>query len=220
MRIRVWKSPMFFQASRQKNKKKEGRTWLAGAFYKNFPFFYKIHAKTSLFYKIYAKTSLFYKKSKKTRKKLEKKTRKKPNPPKKRKPPFDLVFNLPPKAAPGTVCIHGARKECSGTRDGGKCAARLQDPDGTVEGIQCSDRNEHCGEGAECIQEDFCEDRGGYTLVGGQAISGAQTMECAWRHTEVNCGRGLHARAGPHGLGGCHADAARGPTAGTHECED
>jgi hypothetical protein len=79
MRIRVWKSPMFFQASRQKNKKKEGRTWLAGAFYKNFPFFYKIHAKTSLFYKIYAKTSLFYKKSKKTRKKLPSFTKKLPS---------------------------------------------------------------------------------------------------------------------------------------------
>jgi hypothetical protein len=70
MHISVWKSLIFLQASRQKNKKKEGRKWLAGGFYKKIPLlqkfmqklpsFTKIHAKTSLFYK---KTSLFYKKN-------------------------------------------------------------------------------------------------------------------------------------------------------------
>jgi len=41
MHISVWKSLIFLQASRQKNKKKEGRKWLA----------------------VFTKTSLFYKKS-------------------------------------------------------------------------------------------------------------------------------------------------------------
>jgi hypothetical protein len=52
------------------------------------------------------------------------------------------------------VCVYGTRKECNGTRGGGKHAARLQDPDGAVEDIQCSDRIGHYGEWAEGIQED------------------------------------------------------------------
>ena len=68
MHISVWKSLIFLQASRQKNKKKEGRKWLAGGFYKKFPLLQKKHAKTSLFYKIHAKTSLFYKKVQKIQK--------------------------------------------------------------------------------------------------------------------------------------------------------
>jgi hypothetical protein len=89
MRIRVWKSPMFFQASRQKNKKKEGRTWLAGAFYKNFPFFYKIHAKTSLFYKKVQKSPKKIPLLQKILKNLGKKLK----PPKIIRPPFDRGLN-------------------------------------------------------------------------------------------------------------------------------
>jgi hypothetical protein len=79
MHISVWKSLIFLQASRQKNKKKEGRKWLAGGFYKKFPLLQKKHAKTSLFYKIHAKTSLFYKKVQKNPKKLPSFTKKLPS---------------------------------------------------------------------------------------------------------------------------------------------
>jgi hypothetical protein len=48
MHIGVWKSLMFLQASRQKNKKNEGSGW---RFLQKLPSFTKIRAKTSLFYK-------------------------------------------------------------------------------------------------------------------------------------------------------------------------
>jgi hypothetical protein len=111
MHISVWKSLIFLQASRQKNKKKEGRKWLAGGFYKKFPLLQKKHAKTSLFYKIHAKTSLFYKKTslfykknfpllQKTKKNKTSLFYKKPKKPKNQNvladlnPPFDLGCNL------------------------------------------------------------------------------------------------------------------------------
>ena len=117
MHISVWKSLIFLQASRQKNKKKEGRKWLAGGFYKKFPLLQKKHAKTSLFYKIHAKTSLFYKKTslfykknfpllQKTKKNKTSLFYKKPKKPKNQNvladlnPPFDLVFNSSSKVLP------------------------------------------------------------------------------------------------------------------------
>jgi hypothetical protein len=48
MHIGVWKSLIFLQASRQKNKKEEGSGW---RFLQKLPSFTKKHTKTSLFYK-------------------------------------------------------------------------------------------------------------------------------------------------------------------------
>jgi hypothetical protein len=72
MHISVWKSLIFLQASRQKNKKKEGRKWLA----------------------VFTKTSLFYKKSCKNFPLLQKRFKKVQNVLAVLKPPFDCGFNF------------------------------------------------------------------------------------------------------------------------------
>jgi hypothetical protein len=99
MRIGVWISSMFLQASRQKNKEKEGRKWLAGAFYKNFPLLQNSCKNFPLLQNSYKNFPLIQKSPKKVQKNfpLLQKILKKPSenlgkklkPPKIIRPPFD-----------------------------------------------------------------------------------------------------------------------------------
>jgi hypothetical protein len=89
MRIGVWISPMFLQASRQKNKEKEGRKWLAGAFYKNFPLLQNSCKNFPLLQKSPKKVQKNFPLLQKILKKPSENLGKKLKPPKIIRPPFD-----------------------------------------------------------------------------------------------------------------------------------